>query len=117
LGSDTRTQPVPRAAVTAGVTRTANRNFELKTEIHRKLIGTLNLERVASIRRDRVRAEIRDVVERLLADERVPKTTADQNRIIEEVLDEVFGLGPLEPLLKEPSISDILVCGFDKVYD
>jgi pilus assembly protein CpaF len=116
LGSDTRPQPVPRAAVTAGVTRVANRNFELKTEIHRKLIGTLNLERVASIPRDRVRAEIRDVVERLLADERVPMTTADQNRIIEEVLDEVFGLGPLEPLLKEPSISDILVCGFDKVY-
>ena len=102
--------------VTAGVTRAANRNFELKTEIHRKLIGTLNLERVASVPRDRVRAEIRDVVERLLADERVPMTTADQNRIIEEVLDEVFGLGPLEPLLKEPSISDILVCGFDKVY-
>jgi pilus assembly protein CpaF len=43
-------------------------------------------------------------------------TTAEQNRIIEEVLDEVLGLGPLEPLLKEPSISDILVCGFDKVY-
>jgi pilus assembly protein CpaF len=116
LGSDTRPQPVPRAAITAGVTRAANRNFELKTEIHRKLIGTLNLERVASVPRDRVRAEIRDVVERLLADERVPMTTADQNRIIEEVLDEVFGLGPLEPLLKEPSISDILVCGFDKVY-
>jgi pilus assembly protein CpaF len=116
LGSDTRPQPVPRAAATAGVTRAANRNFELKTEIHRKLIGTLNLERVASVPRDRVRAEIRDVVERLLADERVPMTTADQNRIIEEVLDEVFGLGPLEPLLKEPSISDILVCGFDKVY-
>jgi len=116
LGSDTRPQPVPRAAVAAGVTRAANRNFELKTEIHRKLIGTLNLERVASVPRDRVRAEIRDVVERLLADERVPMTTADQNRIIEEVLDEVFGLGPLEPLLKEPSISDILVCGFDKVY-
>jgi pilus assembly protein CpaF len=116
LGSDTRPQPAPRAAVTAGVTRAANRNFELKTEIHRKLIGTLNLERVASVPRDRVRAEIRDVVERLLADERVPMTTADQNRIIEEVLDEVFGLGPLEPLLKEPSISDILVCGFDKVY-
>lgn len=116
MGSDTRPQPVPRAAVAAGVTRAANRNFELKTEIHRKLIGTLNLERVASVPRDRVRAEIRDVVERLLADERVPMTTADQNRIIEEVLDEVFGLGPLEPLLKEPSISDILVCGFDKVY-
>jgi len=116
LESDIRPQPVPRAATAAGVTRAANRNFELKTEIHRKLIGALNLERVASVPRDRVRAEIRDVVERLLADERVPMTTADQNRIIEEVLDEVLGLGPLEPLLKEPSISDILVCGFDKVY-
>ena len=116
MESDIRPQPVPRAATAAGVTRAANRNFELKTEIHRKLIGALNLERVASVPRDRVRAEIRDVVERLLADERVPMTTADQNRIIEEVLDEVLGLGPLEPLLKEPSISDILVCGFDKVY-
>src|ERR1700674_2531006 len=96
--------------------RAADRIFELKSEIHRKLIGVLNLERVSSIPKDRVRSEIRDVVERLLADERVPMTTADQNRIIEEVLDEVFGLGPLEPLLKEPSISDILVCGFDKVY-
>jgi pilus assembly protein CpaF len=56
------------------------------------------------------------VVERLLADERVPMTAAEQDRIIEEVLDEVLGLGPLEPLLKEPSISDILVNGFDKVY-
>ncbi len=116
MGSDPRSQPLARAAAAAGLNRAINRNFELKTEIHRKLIGALNLERVASIPRDRLRAEIRDVVERLLADERVPMTTADQNKIVEEVLDEVLGLGPLEPLLKEPSISDILVCGFDKVY-
>ena len=56
------------------------------------------------------------MVERLLEDERVPMTTAEQNKIIEEVLDEVLGLGPLEPLLKEPSISDILVNRFDRVY-
>src|SRR2546430_540501 len=74
------------------------------------------MERVSSIPQDRVRAEIGRVVEQLLEDERVPMTTAEQNRIIEEVLDEVLGLGPLEPLLKEPSISDILVNGFDKVY-
>jgi pilus assembly protein CpaF len=116
LESDGRPQPISRPTAAAGITRAVNRNFELKTEIHRKLIGALNLERVASIPRERLRAEIRDVVERLLGDERVPMTTADQNRIIEEVLDEVLGLGPLEPLLKEPSISDILVCGFDKVY-
>ena len=116
MGSDIRPQPFPRTNAAAGSARAVNRYFELKTEIHRKLIGALNLERVASIPRERVRAEIRDVVERLVAEERVPMTTADQNKIIEEVLDEVLGLGPLEPLLKEPSISDILVCGFDKVY-
>ena len=96
--------------------RAADRIFELKSEIHRKLIGVLNLERVSSIPKDRLRAEIGRVVERLLEDERVPMTTAEQNKIIEEVLDEVLGLGPLEPLLKEPSISDILVNGYDKVY-
>ncbi len=116
MAADLRPQPGQRPAASALPPRPSDRTFELKSEIHRKLIGALNLERVASIPRDRVRAEIRDVVEQLLADERVPMTTAEQNRIIEEVLDEVLGLGPLEPLLKEPSISDILVSGFDKVY-
>ena len=96
--------------------RQNDRMFELKSEIHKKLIGVLNLEKVSSLPKDRVRSEIGRVVERLLDDERVPMTTAEQNKIIEEVLDEVLGLGPLEPLLKEPSISDILVNGFDKVY-
>ena len=96
--------------------RPADRYFELKSEIHRKLIGVLNMERVSSLPKERVRAEIGNVVERLLEDERVPMTTAEQNKIVEEVLDEVLGLGPLEPLLKEPSISDILVNGYNKVY-
>jgi pilus assembly protein CpaF len=100
----------------SGAARPADRYFELKSEIHKKLIGVLNMERVTSLPKDRVRAEIGRVVERLLEDERVPMTTAEQNRIVEEVLDEVLGLGPLEPLLKEPSISDILVNGFNKVY-
>jgi len=88
----------------------------LKSLIHRKLIGVLNLERVASLPKDRLRSEIGRVVEKLLEDERVPMTAIEQNRIIEEVLDEVLGLGPLETLLKEPSISDILVNRFDKVF-
>jgi pilus assembly protein CpaF len=116
LGSNYRPQPPPRAPLNATAVRAADRIFELKSEIHRKLIGVLNMERVNSIPKDRVRAEIGHVVERLLVDERVPMTTAEQNRIIEEVLDEVLGLGPLETLLKEASISDILVNGFDKVY-
>ncbi len=96
--------------------RGADRYFELKSEIHRKLIGVLNLERVSSLPKDRLRAEIGRVVERLIDEERVPMTTAEQTRILEEVLDEVLGLGPLETLLKEPSISDILVNRYNKVF-
>ena len=96
--------------------RPSDRNFELKSQIHRKLLTVLNLERVSSLPKERLRSEIGRVVERLLEEERVPMTAAEQNRIVEEVLDEVLGLGPLEPLLKEPAISDILVNRFDKVY-
>jgi pilus assembly protein CpaF len=113
MGSTSR--PQPSRTPHAGGSR-IDRYFELKSEIHKKLIGALNMERVSSIPKERLRVEIGRVVERLLDDERVPMTTAEQNRIIEEVLDEVLGLGPLEPLLKEPSISDILVNRYDKVY-
>jgi pilus assembly protein CpaF len=108
--------PPRQNAGSPGPVRTADRYFELKSEIHKKLIGVLNLDKVSSLPKDRVRAEIGRVVERLLEDERVPMTTAEQNKMVEEVLDEVLGLGPLEPLLKEASISDILVNGFNKVY-
>ena len=76
----------------------------------------LNLDRVSSIPKDRIRAEIGRVVERLFDEERVPMTAAEHARMVEEVLDEVLGLGPLEPLLKEPTISDILVNRHNKVY-
>jgi pilus assembly protein CpaF len=115
MGSNYRPVP-PTRPQTPAYGRPTDRNFELKSQIHKKLLGVLNLERVSSLPKERLRAEIGRVVERLLEEERVPMTAAEQNRIIEEVLDEVLGLGPLEPLLKEPSISDILVNRFDKVY-
>ncbi|HUQ91239.1 MAG TPA: CpaF family protein [Bryobacteraceae bacterium] len=116
MGSNSRPLPPRPGGTTVGAGRTADRYFELKSEIHKKLIGVLNLDKVSSLPKDRLRAEIGRVVERLLEDERVPMTTAETNKMVEEVLDEVLGLGPLEPLLKEPSISDILVNGFNKVY-
>ena len=116
MGTINRPAPPRPGAPNAAPPRTADRYFELKSEVHRKLIGVIDIARVAAIPKDRVRAEIGRVVERLLEEERVPMTTAEQNKIVEEVLDEVLGLGPLEPLLKEPSISDILVNGFNKVY-
>ncbi len=110
-------RPLPaRGGALPMATRGADRYFELKSQIHRKLIGVLNLERASSIPKDRIRAEIGRVVERLLDEERVPMTTAEQTKIVEEVLDEVLGLGPLETLLKEPSISDILVNRYNKVF-
>ena len=116
MGSPYRPATLRGASASPAALRTADRYFELKSEIHKKLLGVLNYERLSSIPKERVRAEIGRVVERLLEEERVPMTTAEQNRIVEEVLDEVLGLGPLEPLLKEPSISDILVNGYAKVY-
>jgi pilus assembly protein CpaF len=116
VGSNFRSLPPRPTAGSAGPVRTADRYFELKSEIHKKLIGVLNLDKVSSLPKDRVRAEIGRVVERLLEEERLPMTTAEANKMVEEVLDEVLGLGPLEPLLKEPSISDILVNGYNKVY-
>src|SRR5215510_13466790 len=102
MGSNFRPLPQRSAGAVQSSVRGADRYFELKSEIHKKLIGVLNLEKVSSLPKDRVRAEIGRVVERLLEEERVPMTTAETNKMVEEVLDEVLGLGPLEPLLKEP---------------
>ena len=115
MGSSNRPLPTRGSAPPISA-RGGDRYFELKSQIHRKLIGVLNLDRVSSIPKDRVRAEIGRVVERLLDEERVPMTTAEQTKIVEEVLDEVLGLGPLETLLKEATISDILVNRYNKVF-
>ena len=87
MSSGYRPQPFRAAASASATTRAADRYFELKSEIHRKLIGVLNLEQVSSLPKDRLRVEIGRVVERLLEEERVPMTTAEQNKIVGEVLD------------------------------
>ena len=104
------------------VTRLANRDNtgaeyqELKFTIHRKLLDRINLEALSSLAGERARAEIRIAVARLVDEERTPLSLAEKERVIEEVLDEVFGLGPLEPLLRDSTISDILVTTPKLVY-
>jgi pilus assembly protein CpaF len=68
------------------------------------------------LNKDSVRGQVGLVVEKLIIDEALPMTLAERERLIEEILDEVFGLGPLEPLLKDGTISDIMVNGYDNVY-
>ena len=104
----TRTLPRPAAG--------ADRWFGIKTQIHAKLLNSLSPEQLKALNKDGVREQIGNVVERLVVEEQMPMTVAERERLIEEVLDEVFGLGPLEPLLKDPAISDIMVNGFDNIY-
>jgi pilus assembly protein CpaF len=94
----------------------SDRWFEIKSKIHHKLLNSLNPEQLRTLNKESVRIQIGTVVERLVADEGIPMTLAERERVIEEILDEVFGLGPLEPLLKDPTISDIMVNGFENVY-
>ncbi len=89
---------------------------EIKFALHRKLLNRINLEALSSVASDRVRNEIRAAVAQLVEEERTPLSAVEKDRLIEEVLDEVFGLGPLEPLLADPTISDILVTTPRLVY-
>jgi len=89
---------------------------KVKTAIHRRLIQRLNLDRLTQLNRDTVRNEVVQIIENLAATENMPMTLQERELLAQEVLDEVFGLGPLEPLLKDPSVSDILVNTYKDVY-
>ena len=89
---------------------------ELKFTLHRKLLDKINLEALATIDNQRVRGEVRQAVISLIDGEQTLLSSLERQQISEEVLDEVFGLGPLEPLLQDPTISDILVNGHKQVY-
>ena len=89
---------------------------ELKFTLHRKLVDKINLEALATIDNQRVRAEVRQAVISLIDGEPTLLSSLEKQQISEEVLDEVFGLGPLEPLLQDPTISDILVNTHKQVY-
>ncbi|MEJ5369579.1 MAG: CpaF family protein [Bryobacteraceae bacterium] len=89
---------------------------ELKFTLHRKLLDKINLEALATIDNQRVRAEVRQALISLIDAEPTLLSALEKQQICDEVLDEVFGLGPLEPLLQDPTISDILVNGSKQVY-
>jgi pilus assembly protein CpaF len=92
-------------------------NFEqLKADVHRTLISKLDLEKLATVQNGRARQAVTGLVQGILADGKQPLSAAEKERIQNDLLDEVFGLGPLEPLLRDPKISDILVNNKDHVY-
>ncbi len=88
----------------------------VKAAIHRKLIQKLNLDRLGEIKREDVRREVAQILEGLVVGESTPMNLQERERLSLEILDEVFGLGPLEPLLADPTVSDILVNTYKRVY-
>lgn len=89
---------------------------DLRLRIHRKLIDTLDLTKLSNLEMERVRVEIRRILEDMVMAEAIPLSRADRDRLVMEVQHEVFGLGPLETLMKDPEISDILVNSANMVY-
>lgn len=89
---------------------------DLRLRIHRKLIDTLDLTKVSNFEMERVKVEIRRILEDMVMTEAIPLSRADRDRLVMEVQHEVFGLGPLETLMKDPDIADILVNSHDQIY-
>ncbi len=88
----------------------------LKVAIHQRLLDKINLAALEKMSREKISEQISPLVRKLLAEERAALNSSEYAQLLAEVLDEVLGLGPLEPLLKDPSISDILVNTYSQVY-
>ncbi len=89
---------------------------QVKADLHRKILDRLDLEKLGKTSGDSARDEVLVVIRNAVNSEVVPLSFAERERLSREILDEIFGLGPLEPLLKDHGVSDILVNRFDRVY-
>src|SRR5271154_912520 len=89
---------------------------QVKADLHRKILDRLDLEKLGRTTGDAAREEVLVLIRNSVNSEAVPLSFAERERLAREILDEIFGLGPLEPLLKDPTISDILVNRYNKVY-
>src|SRR2546422_8699044 len=104
---NTQAGPAPRPAIAPAPPR--QQYLEFRANVHRRLLNRLNLEAAAQAGRAGAESDIRTLLGELLMEESAPLSLSERETLFTEILDDVFGLGPLEPLLRDPSISDILV--------
>ena len=111
-------RPVPVAESRGMTVLTDSGRHTLKTAVHHELIRRMDLEKLAAIQADDIsgRQRLLAVILQLLAEQSVPLSAPDRDRLAHDILDEVFGLGPLEPLLHDATVSDILVNTYESVY-
>src|SRR5687768_6896460 len=89
---------------------------DLKVELHQRLLDLINLAALDTMSREQIQDEVGDIVQEELAKQKHALNHAERKQLVGDVLDELLGLGPLEPLLKDTTITDILVNGHDKVF-
>src|SRR5688500_16617819 len=118
MASSTLVPPSPpRAAQATPKPQPPRQQYlDLRANVHRKLLNRLNLEALALTDRSRAESEIRALLGQLLSEEPTPLNFSERDTLFVEVLDDVFGLGPLEPLLRDPAVSDILVNTYQNVF-
>lgn len=105
-----------RTASLAPAVEEIDRHTDLKVELHQRLLDLINLSALETMSRAQVQAEIGDIVHEQLAQQKHALNQKERIQLVEDVLDELLGLGPLEPLLKDDSITDILVNGHNLVF-
>ena len=100
----------------AGAFASRDANTELKVQLHQKLLDLINLPALEKMSREQIESEIGDIIAEELAKQNHALNHAERKQLVADVLDELLGLGPLEPLLKDPTITDILVNGHNNVF-
>ncbi|HKC02064.1 MAG TPA: CpaF family protein [Sphingomicrobium sp.] len=100
----------------AGAFTKRDKHTELKVELHQRLLDLINLSALDQMSREQIEAEVGDIVAEELAKQNHALNTTERKQLVGDVLDELLGLGPLEPLLKDPTITDILVNGHSRVF-
>ncbi len=119
---DTAREPAPERTPAAPLpgphsAQSVNGEYQdVKMRIHRRLVESLDLVRMEDIPRDELKLQVREAVESLLTGDEDVKIGVNRDRLADEILNEIFGLGPLEPLVNDPTVSDILVNTHSQVY-
>jgi len=111
---DNNKKPVPQVATPVAVVSPQEQEWALL--LHRRLVKVMDLSLITSMDEKEARVQIREVSQRLMAEESMPFNEASRLRVLKLIEDEILGLGPLEPLLHDPTISDIMVNGANSVY-
>jgi pilus assembly protein CpaF len=100
----------------AGAFTKRDKHTELKVELHQRLLDLINLQALDKMSREQIEAEVGDIVAEELSKQNHALNHAERKQLVGDILDELLGLGPLEPLLKDPTITDILVNGYSRVF-